>query len=107
MYQFVDTPSTRNFVPVSNQGCNDYVDMYYDFVEAWDGNVYNVDIKESRNTPEECAAAVRSVDGIKNCQAEYFMWTFEGRCYCPSERYAGSGNTLCKHNKKYSSINQV
>ena len=86
MYKFVDTASTRNFVAVSDQGCDgEYVDMYYEFTSEY----YDTDLQAlataSTTTPEECAAAVRAADGIGGCRAEYFGWTFQGGCYCPMQ----------------------
>ena len=104
MYQFVDTPSTRNFVSVSDQYCQEYVDLYWEIVET-DATIFHDDdpyelsvtsasleVGEYYNTPEACAAAARAADGIRSCRAEYFFWSFEGRCYCPREDDCSSSN---------------
>ena len=92
MYQFVDTPSTRNFVSVSNQYCQEYVDLYWEIVETDAVTSVSLEMGEYYNTPEACAAAARAADGIRSCRAEYFFWSFEGRCYCPREDDCSSSN---------------
>jgi hypothetical protein len=92
MYQFVDTPSTRNFVSVSDQYCQEYVDLYWEIVETDAVTSVSLEMGEYYNTPEACAAAARAADGIRSCRAEYFFWSFEGRCYCPREDDCSSSN---------------
>ena len=92
MYQFVDTPSTRNFVSVSNQYCQEYVDLYWEIVETDAVTPVSLEMVEYYNTPEACAAAARAADGIRSCRAVLFFWSFEGRCYCPREDDCSSSN---------------
>lgn len=72
----------RGYEVVRDKGCNDYIHMDWE-MNGIVGGMY---------TLEECAAAVRELDGHKGCNGRYFFFEVAGYCNCPKDDCNGPPN---------------
>ena len=68
--------------PVQGKGCNSYVQM--------DAQRYGR--KAGQYTADQCAAAVKKLDGHEGCKGKYFFFESAGYCNCPTDDCTTSPN---------------
>eukprot|EP00935_MAST-01C_sp_MAST-1C-sp1_P001137 g1137.t1 len=78
--------SMSTHTPVHGKGCSGYIHMD-------DYSRYGV--QGGSTTVEQCAAAVKALDGREGCRGEYFFFEYHGYCNCPTDDCElNSENTL-------------
>ena len=71
------------FEPVAGEGCNSFVQMdMYDRYGVTGG----------QTTLQQCADAVRRLDGQEGCRADYFFFEDGGYCNCPTDSCENGGD---------------
>ena len=69
------SPSPLPYKAVQGKGCNSYIHMEFTKYRQPGG----------RYSLEECAAAVKKLDGQQGCKGKYFFFENAGYCNCPKD----------------------
>jgi len=78
------TVTLAGFNAVSGKGCSSYIHMDDERIYGHKGSQYNL---------QQCAEAVKKLDGKEGCKGKYFNFESTGYCNCPKDDCAGPANS--------------